>query len=141
MELDFAVLADHGTVRLDGKFDITGAGFDTISVQEVPARHPRFVLAVRFLLTRDEAATDHELFVVLRTPDGDELSRAGGPIPALPEEYMGQVPPGENAGVGLVVVFENVVFTVLGRYTLALEWDGEPVQSRPIRVAEAPRPA
>ena len=56
MELGFLVLADHGTNRLDGKFDLIGAGFDTIFVPEAPARHARFVVAVRFLLTREEAA-------------------------------------------------------------------------------------
>jgi hypothetical protein len=141
MELDWAVLADHVSPRSDGKFDIIGAGFDTINAREVPARHPRFVLAIRFLLTPDEAASEHELSVVLRTPDGDELSRAGGPVPVVPDEHMRRVSPGENVGVGLGVAFEDVIFPDFGNYTLALEWDGTETLALTIRVVELPRSA
>jgi hypothetical protein len=138
MEVDYAVLADHGTARGDGKLDIIGAGFDTIFAPQAPARHPRFVLAVRFVMLAEEARNDHEIAAVLRTSDGEELSRAGGPFPPLPEEYIAEAPVGEDVGVAVVLVFENVVFPSFGMYVLSLEWDGTPVLSRRLRLAEPP---
>jgi hypothetical protein len=141
VEIDYAVLADNGMPRPDGKFDIIGAGFDSILTQAVPARHARFVLVLRLLLAPDEFAGGHELAAELRSPTGGKLSRAGGVIPQVPEEFVNQLPAGAPASVGLMMAFENVVFPDFGDYTLALIWNGTETLALTIRVVELPRPA
>lgn len=137
MDLDFAVLADGAMTRPEGKFDIIGAGFDTIFAVGVPARHARFVLALRLLLSAEEAAGPHGLTAELRGPDGAEVARAGGEVPPLLPEHRERFPPEARMGLGIVLNFENTVFPAYGDYTLAVMWDGSPIRTPlPIRVAE-----
>jgi hypothetical protein len=141
MDLDFAVLADGAMTRPEGKFDIIGAGFDTIFAVGVPARHARFVLVLRLLLSAEEAELTHELAAELRGPDGAEVAVVGGQVPELPHEYREQVPPEVPLGLGIVLNFENTVFPAYGDYRLSVTWDGSPLRTPlPIRVTEQPRP-
>ncbi len=64
MQLDYAILADGVSTRPDGKFDISGAGWDTIHADAVPATHARLTLVVRLLISRAEAEHPHSLIVV-----------------------------------------------------------------------------
>jgi hypothetical protein len=137
MDLDFAVLADGAMTRPEGKFDIIGAGFDTIFAAAVPARHARFVVVLRLFLSAEEAAGPHELTAELRGPDGSEVAQAGGEVPPLPQEPREQLPPEVKLGVGFVLNFENTVFPAYGDYRLTVTWDGNPIRTPlPIRVAE-----
>jgi hypothetical protein len=124
MDLDFALIADGISVRQDGKLDIYGAGFDTISASAVPAQHPRLMLAVRVLISRHEAERPHELDIFLQTEDGNELARAQSQLQPLPAEQRDQVPAGRQIGVGLLLAFNNLVFPQFGSYQLVIHWDG-----------------
>src|SRR5688500_2714599 len=123
MELDFAILADGAMTRPEGKFDIIGAGFDTIFAAAVPARHARFVLVVRLGLSADEAADSHEVAVGVSDLEGNEIARAGGPVTPVPDEYRAQAPPEGPIGVGIVINSENVIFPAYGMYHVSPTWD------------------
>lgn len=142
MNLDFALLADGVTERPDGKLDIYGAGFDTIYATAVPARHQRLVLAMRILVSRHEGEHPHRIDVVLQGADGADIARAGGELAPMEEEQREQIPAGRQAGLGLLLQFENIVFPDYGAYQLAIHWDGTEARE-PLRlfVVEPPQAA
>jgi hypothetical protein len=139
VDLDFAMLADGVTPRLDGKLDIYGAGWDTIFATQVPAMHPRLLLAVRLLISRTEAEHPHRLEIIIQEADGDEIGRAVGPLDPLPDEARQQIPPGRQAGLGMVLTFENLVFPSFGNYQIVIQWDGNEARP-PLRLIVSPPP-
>jgi uncharacterized protein DUF6941 len=141
VDLDFAMLADGVTPRQDGKLDIYGAGWDTIFAPNVPAMHPRLILAVRLLISRTEAEHPHRLEVIIQEADGVEVGRALGPLDPLPEAVREQIPAGRQAGLGMVLNFENLVFPSFGSYHIVIQWDGNEARS-PLRliVSQPPEP-
>ncbi len=139
MDLDFAVLADGVSPRPDGKLDLYGAGFDTIFAASIPAQHARLFLVVRVLVSRHEAEHPHRLDIVLQAADGEELARAQGELGALEEEQRSQIPAGRQAGLAMVLAFENLVFPNYETYQLAIHWDGNEARA-PIRLFVAPPP-
>ena len=141
MQLDFAMLADGVTPRQDGKFDIFGAGWDTIFAGSVPARHARLVLAVRLLISRTEAEHPHTLSVIIQGADGGEIARAVGQCAALPPEQRQQISLTRRAGVSLVMNFDDLVFPEFGAYQVVIQWDGN--EARPplqLILAQAAQP-
>jgi len=142
MNLDFALLADGVTERLDGKLDIYGAGFDTVFAAAVPAIHQRFVVAIRILVSRHEVEHAHRIDVVLQGADGADIARAEGQLPAVDEDQRAKIPAGRQAGLGLILNFENVIFPDHGAYQLAIHWDGTEARD-PLRlfVVEPPQAA
>lgn len=137
VELDFVLIADGAEHRPDGKLDVYGAGFDTILTSSVPAQHPRIVVALRVLISRDEAGRPHTADVILRPVGGDEVARAHaelGPVPGGSDT----IPADRLAGIGMILAFNNVVFPEYGTYEFAIQWNGEDLRN-PIRlfVAEA----
>lgn len=138
MELDFAILADGVSGRPDGKLDIYGATWDTISSPAVPALHPRLTLAARVFISRNEAERKHDLDVVLQGEDGTELARAQGPVDPLPAEARDSIPAGRKIGIGLVLNFENVVFPEFGPYQLVVLWDGNELRALPLYLETDP---
>ena len=138
VELDFVVIADGAQHRPDGKLDVYGAGFDTILATSVPAQHPRIVVALRVLISREEARGAHTADVILRPLGGDEVARAHAELGPVPEG-ADTIPEDRLAGIGLVLAFNNVVFPKYGVYEFAVQWNGEDLRN-PIRlfVAEAP---
>jgi hypothetical protein len=139
VDLDFAVLADAVVARPDGKLDILGAGFDTVFAAGLPAKHPRLVLAVRVLLSRHEAENPHSLVVVIQEADGAELARARATLPPLPDEARAQIPAGRQIGVGMVLNFEDVVFSEHGTHQIVVQWDGNEPRP-PLRLNVQPPP-
>lgn len=129
MDLDFAMLADGVIPRPDGKFDIYGAGWDTIFANAVPAMHARLVLAVRLLISRTEAEHPHRLDVIIQGADGAEVGRATGRMLPLSTEAREQILAGKQAGVGMVLTFEQLVFPTFGNYQVVIQWDGN--EARP----------
>jgi len=139
VDLDFALLADGVTARPDGKLDIYGAGWDTIFARDVPAVHARLVLAVRLLLSRNEAEHRHRLEVIIQGADGAEIGRAVGDLDAAAPEARAQIPPGRRAGLGMVMTFENLVFPAFGNYQIVVQWDGNEARP-PLRLIVSPPP-
>ncbi len=141
MQLDFVLLADGVTERPDGKLDIYGAGFDTVIAATVPAQHPRLVLAMRILVSRQEAEHAHRLDVILQHADGAELARVSGEIPVLSEDQRERIVPGRRGGLGLQLIFQDTVFPDFGAYQFVIQWDGNEMRSPlPLFVAELPPP-
>jgi len=141
VELDFALLADGVSHRPDGKLDVYGAGFDTILGSAVPVQHPRLTVALRVLISRQEAEQHHELDVILRAVDGNELARAHAEVAPIPRAAEA-IPADRLAGIGMVLGFDHVVFPAYGAYEFVIRWDSDDVR-HPIRlfVAELPPPA
>lgn len=137
MDLDFVVLADRATIRDDGKLDIEGAGWDTIWSSDVPTVHRQLTVVGRVLVSRHEVASPHRLDLVLQGADGAELARAIGEVEPLPEDARQQIPAGRQAGLGLVLNFQNVVFPEYGAYQLVILWDGTEVRP-PLRLFLVP---
>jgi hypothetical protein len=139
VDLDFAVLADAVVARPDGKLDIMGAGFDTVFAADLPAQHRRLVLAVRVLLSRHETESPHWLDVVVQATDGAELARGRADLQPLPDEARAQIPAGRQVGVGMVLNFENVVFSAHGNHQIVVQWDGNEARP-PLRLSVLPPP-
>ena len=140
MDLDFAVLADGVSGRPDGKLDIYGAGWDTIYASNVPVRHARLTLVVRLLVSRTETEHQHRLDVIVQGADGAEIARARGDLEPLPPEQREQIPVGRQAGIGMVLNFDNLVFPVYGNYQVVIQWDGTEARP-PLRLTVARLPA
>jgi hypothetical protein len=82
--------------------------------------HARLILAVRLLISRTEAEHSHRLEVIIQEADGQEIARALGPLDPLPEEARKQIVPGRQAGLGMVLNFENLVFPSFGNYQIVI---------------------
>jgi len=139
VQLDYAILADAVSTRPDGKFDVSGAGWDTIHAAAVPATHARLALVVRLLISRTEAEHPHSLTVVIQGPDGEEISRAIGKGGALSEEERALISPTRRASVSLILNFDSLVFPVYGDYQIVIQWDGNEARP-PLQLAVAPPP-
>jgi hypothetical protein len=140
MHLDFAVLADGVAQRPDGKLDIFGAGIDRVHAATAPAVHPRFALAARFRLTREELDGTHRLEVILRTVGGTVLARAVGALDPMPDEVRGALDATQQQfGIGAVFNFDNAVFPDFGAYEVVLRWDDEDVRD-PLPLVVGPPP-
>jgi len=127
------------STRPDGKFDITGAGWDTIHAAAVPATHPRMALVVRLLISRAEAEHPHSLTVIVQGPDGQEISRAVGKGGALSEEERSRISITRRASISLVLNFDGLVFPTYGDYQVVIQWDGNEARP-PLALAVAPIP-
>lgn len=138
MELDFIILADVVSPRPDGKLDMHGVGWDTISAFTAPVTHPRMDLALRFLLSAQEVETDHRVVVTLITEDGAELGRMQAEAQAVAPEQRAQIPAGRRVGIGIVLTLAGVVFPAFGTYSIVITWDGNEVRERPITLFVSP---
>jgi hypothetical protein len=140
MDVDFALLADGVAQRPDGKIDIFGAAIDNIFASQVPAMHPQLSLVLRFLVSRHEAESPHQIDVILMGADGAELARAHGDTSSPPAEQLDAVPAGRRIAIQAVLVFANVVFPAYGLYHFAIHWDGTEARSPIVlSVAELPQ--
>jgi hypothetical protein len=137
--LDYVILADGVVSRPDGKFDISGAGWDTIYAGAVPATHARLTLVVRLLISRAEAEHPHGLTVIIQGPDGQEIARAVGQGEALPEQERALISVTRRASINLVLNFDGLVFPAYGDYQIVIQWDGNEARP-PLRLAVAPTP-
>lgn len=136
MQLDFVILCDGAAPRGDSKIDLFGAGFDTVFATRVPARHPVMYLVARFLLSRHELEAPHRVKVVLMTQDGAEIARVEEQIDALDATARAQLAAGESAGLGAIMVFDDVVFPEYGRYQFSILWDDNEERSMVLNVKQ-----
>lgn len=122
--LDHIIVADGITPRQDGKIDIYGAAWDTIYARAVPAVHPQIAIALRVMVSAQEAESPHKVDIVLMPPDGPELARVHGDIHPIPPEVRSTWPAGAHIGIGSILNFQNLVFPQFGQYHLSVLWDG-----------------
>ena len=131
MDIDLAILADAATVDASGKLNILGV-FDRLAVQEFPARHGRVSLVLRFRAGVQEAGR-HEVEIVLRDPQGEEMVRADGNL------QLGGGPQSVSEGIRVpqVLNFDGLVFQKEGRHVFDVKVDGEHHVSIPLRVSRS----
>lgn len=132
MEIDLALLADAATIDAGGKLNVLGV-FDRIHASSFPARHGRLAMVLRFSAGLDEAG-EHEVEIVLRDPDGEELMRLDGNIHFGP----GPMQTGGEIRVPHVLNLDGLVFSDPGRHVFDLRVDGQHLRSVSLTVAEAP---
>lgn len=131
MDIDLALLADAATIDAGGKLNILGV-FDRINATSFPARHGRLAMVLRFSAGLDEAG-EHEMEIVLRDPDGEELMRLDGNIHFGP----GPMQAGGEIRVPHVLNLDGLVFSEPGRHTFDLRVDGRHLRSISLNVTEA----
>ena len=126
MEIDLALLADAATVDASGKLNILGV-FDRISAVRFPAQHPHVSLVLRFGASMNEAG-DHNVSIVLRDPDGEEVVRLNGEM----KVGVGSPASGGRVRVPQVINMDRLVFKKEGRYSFEVSVDGEHHTSVPL---------
>ena len=131
MKLDLALLADAATVDGSGKLNILGI-FDHIAAGEFPARHERMCLVLRFSAAGRETG-NHEVEVVVRDPDGDEMARMTGTI------GLGPLVGAEGVRIPQVLHMDGFVFPQPGVYAIEVELDGEVAERLHLRLSRATR--
>lgn len=138
MQLDFAIIADGATQRPDGKTDIFGGGFDTLWAPSVPAMHPQLALVIRLLSDPIEASEPHDLKIILRSPDGEEIATAEGTIEPAPAEVTSAEESGRISST-LALTFHNLGFETWGPYEFAILVDDVPLrQPLELQLRQAP---
>lgn len=131
MEIDLAILADAATIDAGGKLNVLGV-FDRINASSFPARHGRVAMVLRFTAGLHEAG-EHELEIVLKDPDGEEMVRLDGNIHFGP----GPMHTGGEIRVPHVLNLDGLVFEEPGRHSFDLRVDGEHHRSISLNVASA----
>jgi hypothetical protein len=145
VEID-AFLAD-AVEKAGGKLSALGAGWDQLSAQSFPARHPRVSMGVLLTLPYVDPAPQHDLDVHLEDADGNVLplgrpAGAGGGQTA--QRIRVQVPatrpqglaPGDERTVSLALNLDGLVFQQPGRYRFVLSMDGTVVKHLGFRVVQ-----
>ncbi len=128
MEVDLALLADAATIDASGKLNILGI-FDRLSAEHFPVRHPHMVMVLRFTAGMDETG-QHEVEIVLRSPQGAEVVRVDGELMLGP----GSGGMGDGVHVPQVLNMDGLVFEESGRYGFDVRVDGELHVTLPLTV-------
>lgn len=128
--MDLALLADAATIDASGKLNILGI-FDRLSATAFPVRHPHMVMVLRFAAGVHEAG-QHEVEIVLRDPEGDEVVRVDG--------EMGLGGGSGSIANGLrvpqVLNMDGLVFAKAGRYAFDVRVDGDTHVTLPLTVTD-----
>jgi hypothetical protein len=124
MRIDYVLLADGAVVRPDGKLDLFGAGFDTISAPTVPAIHPRLMIVLRAFAAPDEMESGREVRFQIRAPSGVVIGGGHGVLAPLDEHLRERLVPGQMMSVGSLAAFENLGLPEHGKYEVTVEIDG-----------------
>lgn len=124
--VDVALLAD-AVQAVRGKLFILGGGWDTLWVQNFPARHPSLAIGLRLRVPVTWGGERLRLSVELQDADGRSLL----PHPLIQEIRLPK-PAQHAAGAtdfGLIrsFTFNNLVFEVEGHYSFVILVEGEPV--------------
>ncbi len=128
MEIDLALLADAATIDGSGKLNILGI-FDRLTTASFPTRHPHLSLVLRFSAGIQEVGR-HDVGILLKAPDGNEVVRIDGEINLAPG-------PSDSGGAVLVphvLNMDGLVFPLPGQYAFDVRVDGEHLASIPLTV-------
>jgi len=150
MEVD-AFLADS-VATAEGKLYAQGAGWNTITVQSLPAAHDRIGIGMIISIPYTATNQEHRFVLQLEGEDGERLPL--GEAPPGMETPDGKVrriegvfnvgrPPmlvaGDDQLIALAINLNGLPFTSTGRYTFALEVDGAEAKRLPFRVQQLAR--
>lgn len=134
--IDFALLAD-GVQAIGGKLFVLGGGWDTIHVQQLPARHHSMAIGTRIRVPWSSEPQTFELAVELVDEDGKAI------FPAIRHSLTATPPPGVpdgfEHGVVRAFTFNNVPFVRAGEYSFVMTIDG--LETGRLRFSVRQRPA
>lgn len=128
--MDLALLADAATIDASGKLNILGI-FDRLSATAFPVRHPHMVMVLRFAAGVDESG-QHEVEIVLRGPEGDEVVRVDGEMTL----GGGSASVANGLRVPQVLNMDGLVFGKAGRYAFDVRVDGDTHVTLPLIVTD-----
>lgn len=147
MEVD-AFLADS-VVSAEGKLYAQGAGWSTIAVSSLPARHPRIGIGIIIRVPYTATNTPHRQEIRLEDGDGHELPLAeqtpgqqgtGTPLYRVGTDFnLGRpayLRPGDEQLVPVAVNIDGLVFAQTGNYRFVVSVDGEDSKTLGLRVHE-----
>jgi hypothetical protein len=136
--VDVALLAD-AVQAVRGKLFVLGGGWDTLWVQQLPARHPSLAIGLRLRVPVSWDRDRLHLSVDLQDADGRPI--LPGPLAHdVPIPAAAARPPG-STDIGLVRSFtlNNLLFEREGEFSFVISVEGEPVTR--LRFAVRARPA
>ncbi len=134
MDFQVSVLCDFAA-DYQGKLCVQGA-FDTLFVRSFPAVHPSCALALRVVLTPEDAG-DHKLSINIVDSEGESLDKAHMPING---DLHVQLPEGAAFFTrNLIMNFQGLTFSKAGNYAVEVSLDEQPAVKVPLRVVEVPQ--
>jgi hypothetical protein len=116
VRISFAHLADYATTSRTGQLSIIGI-FGAIYVKQVPAVHPRMVLAVGLVAGESDEGKDCRFEANLVTPDGKSLRKI---VINVKLERYDPVDPKLN----ITIPFDMVPLNDLGPYQIEITLHG-----------------
>ena len=137
--VDVALLAD-AVQAVQGKLFVLGGGWDTLWVQDVPARHPSLAIGLRLRVPISWAEERIRLSLELQDADGHSM------LPqALVQEIRlprGQPVSASVTDFGLIRSFtlNNLVFEKEGGHSFVISVNDEPVSRLRFTVSKRPTP-
>jgi hypothetical protein len=145
-----AFLADS-VVHADGKLFALGAGWDQLTANGFPARHPRLSIGVIITVPYSDTDSGHELRIRMEDADGAVLPIGGqAPPPGEPDTrtrmIKAQLPrtrteerrSGDERVVALAINLDGLIFEAPGRYRFVLDLEGAPQKRLAFRVVPSP---
>lgn len=127
MQIDYAFLCD-AAAESGGKVHAIGIGFERITVQRLPAVHPRAVAVVRFGFTRSDAGP-HTFRLRVLNADGADV--------APPVEGQINLTLGEDADRGKANMIMDLVqmdLQTAGPHEVSVTVDGQELVALPFEV-------
>jgi hypothetical protein len=133
MELEFAILATAAEAS-GTKLHLLGAGFDTLTVSELPVKLTPFSLALR-LSESDEERSDsqHVLKVDVVRPDGGISQVTPEPFP-----FKFNAPKQGRRGRFAVILQIVATFELAGRYEIQLRCDDQLLKTLELFIVHSP---
>ena len=123
-EIDFAILAD-GVHASSGKIYVLGGGWDTIFVQQFPARHHTLGLGLRIRVPWTRTDQELKLSVDLVDEDGQSLFGERRPVQNFRVARPPGLPDGSDVGFVRTMTFNGLVFPKPGGYAFRVMIDGD----------------
>lgn len=138
MHLSTFLVADHAEA-VGGKLYVTGGCWNSLTVAELPARHPHLTVAAALHIPWQATNQPHSLHLDLVHEDG--ASRLPQPLEAKLEAGR---PPGMRSGDEAVIVlaltFDGLEFEQAGIHSFVLSVDGSELGRIGFKVLVAGRP-
>jgi hypothetical protein len=133
MQIDFAFICDYAEAT--NKINALGIGFDTIMVQNTPAKHPTFFLVIQMRASVVEAG-EKKFEVHLIDEDGKQIIS-----PLMSTVNVPRPPAGAESTGRIAMRFDNVEFPKYGAYSIHAIIEGHEMVRIPLRVGKPPIPA
>ena len=135
MRVAFSFLANYAELTSDGKFNIQGGDFSSVSASKFPFAVPFFYVVCKMYFDPADAGQRFPFRLRLLDPEGNPLD-----TPQMDNEFL--VPAANDQTLflssGLLVLVQNCEFRQPGNYRLIVQFGEDPVIELPLRVQEVP---